>query len=393
MAHIALAWELGGGFGHLHRLRVLAEGLVEAGHRVTLISRYLEQAAKLFSGLPVECVQAPFLPYTIPNACHQTPAYAHILHNAGYGHPPSLDKLLRQWYRLLSGLSPDIVIADHAPSALLVSRSLKVVRISFGDGFTCPPPSAPLPLFSDNLPLLQLLEEERQLVDNCNTVLAAIGLEGIGSLGDIYQVDETLLLTYPELDHFGVRPQVHYYGPLIKPSAGVVPRWPEMGGCRVFAYLKNNEELEAQLLALGSSDLSCVVYGESFPDSLLGLFQEHRFMRFYSQPVNIHAVIEQADLVISHGGHQLTAELMLAGVPQLHWPLTLEQQLTSACLRNMGLAEVDDQSYLSSIDRVASNLGMLGERFSLAGDHLRKHHREWQKRRLLSVVNFWADGC
>jgi hypothetical protein len=60
MATILLAWELGGGLGHVMSMRPLAEGLARRGHRVVAVLRDLSSARDFITHPAVICLQAPF---------------------------------------------------------------------------------------------------------------------------------------------------------------------------------------------------------------------------------------------------------------------------------------------------------------------------------------------
>jgi len=60
MANILLAWELGGGLGHLSALRPMVTGLAEKGHRVFAALRDLSRADRMFGAVEVSFLQAPF---------------------------------------------------------------------------------------------------------------------------------------------------------------------------------------------------------------------------------------------------------------------------------------------------------------------------------------------
>jgi hypothetical protein len=59
MATVLFTWELGGGIGHLVRIKPLAEGLAERGARVWVALRDLSQADRFFDRGKVRLVQAP----------------------------------------------------------------------------------------------------------------------------------------------------------------------------------------------------------------------------------------------------------------------------------------------------------------------------------------------
>jgi hypothetical protein len=92
--HVALCWELGGGYGHLASLLEFAVALNDRGFHVHLIVRDVCAAATLFSECPVTLHQAPFQHGTV-NQFPITPTYSHILHNIGFGDSESLRALTR----------------------------------------------------------------------------------------------------------------------------------------------------------------------------------------------------------------------------------------------------------------------------------------------------------
>ncbi len=352
MAHIVLAWELGGGLGHLKRLQALAKELLAAGHQLTLVSRDIENTRRIFAEWPVALIPSPLHPDTFPEALEQTPAYAHILFNIGYGRPDILNEMVVRWHRLLESLAPDMLIADHAPTALMVSRDMAIPRINYGDGFTCPPPSDPLPLLyptgaeagfdREDICLDDARTSEQQMLEHCNQALALCNCSAMEKLGDIYRVDETFLMTVPALDHLGSRTQVSYSGLLPADDTGLVPHWPRGSDhrnhsrLRIFVYLKMQDYTETLLDTLSSSGLSVLVYIGGLPVSLEHKYQQSETLAFAEGALSIPRVLSQSDLVVSHGGHQLSSQCLMNGVPQMHLPINLEQQLLAARCEQTG---------------------------------------------------------
>ena len=399
MAHIVLAWELGGGFGHLTRLKALARELLTAQHQVTLIARHLEPAHAVFASLTdqfsnLNFVQAPFYNGYLPNSLEQTPAYVHVLFNVGYGDSEILSRLVANWYRTLCELEPDMLITDHSPTALMVSRDMGIPRINFGDGFTCPPPSSPLPQLHSSLSLETTLADEGKVLGYCNQALAVQGVSSMNELADIYRVSETFLMTLPELDHLGARSQIHYSGVLFDEIElpGVLQLvWPDVYGPKIFAYLKVQESLQSQLEVLEQTGLPVLVYIPDVDLELINKYANSSSIRVLKQPVSMGRVLENAQLVVSHGGHQLAAECLLAGKPQIHLPLHLEQQLLARRCEQTG----------SSLSSHPAQFGIVLPQaleklphFTEAARKLSatRYRRRNPLGRCMALINYWLGG-
>ena len=399
MAHIVLAWELGGGFGHLTRLKALTRELLAAQHQVTLIARHLEPARAVFASLierfgDLNFVQAPFYNGHLPNSLEQTPAYVHVLFNVGYGHPEILNRLVANWYRTLCGLEPDMLIADHSPTALMTSRDMGIPRINFGDGFTCPPPSEPLPQLHNAFPLTTTLADEAKVLGSCNQALAVQGISPMNALADIYRVNETFLMTLAELDHLGARSQIHYSGVLseeVESSHTFQPIWPAVYGPKIFVYLKVQEHLPSQLDVLGQTGLPVLAYIPDIDSELAGKYANSSSVKLLDQPVCMGKVLENAQLVVSHGGHQLAAECLLTGKPQIHLPLHLEQQLLALRCEQTGSSLSCHPAQLGTVlPQALENLARLTD--SARQFSSTQYRQRNPLGRCMALTNYWLSG-
>lgn len=125
MARFLLAWELGGGMGHVMRLAPIAHALHAQGHALHLVLRDLSGAdaalGDLASSPRVTLWQAPmWLPQL--RGLPAPAVYAELLFRAGYLDATRLLSLVRAWQALLDAIAPDLLLADHAPTALLAAR-------------------------------------------------------------------------------------------------------------------------------------------------------------------------------------------------------------------------------------------------------------------------------
>lgn len=338
MAHIVLAWEIGAGFGHLGRLQPLASRLLHDGHRVSVISIDLATASQLLGNLPVQIYQAPRLNGNWPKG-HLAISHAEILGLRGYLDYHRLKGCLLAWRGLFEALSPDLLVADYAPTAIIAARMSQVPSVAIGDGFVIPPDRDPLPSLQPwrNIPETALRSGETAVRDSLNIVLREFQQPCIARLAQVFQGDTNLLCTLPELDHFGQRKDMSYQGVHEATISNRLPEWPEGNGAKLFIYLPAQHKQLAPLVnAIRKSGFPTVLYIKDLPAEAKVLI-DGGCCRLYEQPVHMGTALQKADLVITHGGHGTCAASLLAGTKMLTLPTSLEQHLLAYQLSQAGL--------------------------------------------------------
>lgn len=359
MACILFAWELGAGLGHLSQLWPIAAGLRARGHTVYAALRDLSKARHLAAEPPATLLQAPFKHAVGGPPFDQAATYAHILHNIGFGYPNELASLLDAWESIFDLTSPDLLVCDHSPTALLAARSYEFSRCVIGTGFFCPPPVSPLPVLRGGTSRLNATLDEETVLDDLNRFLRQRGKQPcLAHLADLYaEVDDTFVTSFAELDHFGMRP-VQYWGAWPR-GVGERVEWPSGSGPRVFGYLKNFPSLPALLTALESRQLPALFYIDGLDPSLQQRFVSPT-LRFVSRPVNLDAAAEWSDLVVLNATHGVLASMLLAGKPVLNIPIYLEQTLLTHRVNELqaGTAAgfASDQDVVLGLDQILSRL-------------------------------------
>ena len=112
MATILLAWELGGGMGHLLPLRGIGEVLVKRGHRVIAAVRDLSRVGELFAGSGIAFLQAPIYQGKRMVAGEKISGFAHILASACFGDDGVMGKLFVAWNGVFDQVMPDLLDWD-----------------------------------------------------------------------------------------------------------------------------------------------------------------------------------------------------------------------------------------------------------------------------------------
>jgi UDP:flavonoid glycosyltransferase YjiC (YdhE family) len=353
MATVLLTWELGGGIGHLMNLRPIGQELAKRGHRVIAAVKDLSNVHNIFTGIGIAAIAAPLVRMTRK---HFDPmrGLAHVLGNVGFADEHVLATLFEAWNTLFDLLQPDLVVADHSPNALLALHGRETIShrhipcVNVGLGFFCPPDGFPLPywLKSNEMQFRQqIIVDEQNVTATVNKILRAHGRPPLARLSEFYtEIDETILATYREFDHFGPRPRndgsVRYWGhwPF---ASGIGPQWPEGVGPRIYAYLKPFLTLEHVLGQLRQLGHPTLVLSGGIERAV-----QDRYccptLRFENRPLDLRQVAEQCDFAVLNAGHGTAVSLLIAGKPGLQLPLFTEQMLFAQLVEQHKLGRTAD---------------------------------------------------
>jgi hypothetical protein len=370
MKKVVFCWELGGNYGHITSFLPFYRELIKAGFQVDFVLRDLNFAHQLLGGVGVRYFQAP-LPRDERNAAINTYSHTDLLAQIGYLETDRLTSYVSAWRDLFLVLGADIIIADHAPTALLAARTLGLPATMFGSGFLIPPRQSPMPVFHvwSNVPRHIAYQHDEPVLAAVNNVLVHFNGVPMNSICELFDVAERFLCTTPELDHYLKREGEEYWGPYFIDDIGVEPEWPDVSGPKVFAYItlkiKNMEYLLEELQRLPGSKLIHI------PRASADLISRYSSadLKIESVPVKMSAVIKSAHLVVNQGGIGTVSACALAGVRQVLVPTQLEQRMLCKKLVSLGLAygvdpEQEFADYQGTIEKALS-CPILGERIKV----------------------------
>jgi UDP:flavonoid glycosyltransferase YjiC (YdhE family) len=377
MARILCAWELGSELGHLSKLRHPVAVAVEQGHQVFLSARELRRAKLIMGDLPITYLQTP-VKHRSMAAEPLYQSFGELLGGQCFTDLDETEMLLRAWSGMFDLVQPDLVLFEHAPTALAAAHRYRFKKLLVGSGFMVPPlplqPSDPFAPFITTPRTPQVLQAlsaaDARLLALLNTALARLGAPPLAALADLYgQADHYFLMTWPLLDHFGVREGMHYLG-VEAPRPQAPPEWPSGDGPRVFGYLQPMPALEQLLQDLRDTQVCALLCIRDLPPRLREAYSSER-MRFTDQLVDLNQVAREAAWAINHANHNTVAAFMLAGLPQLVIPLHQEQLLAVARLRLIGtavLAFQDQTSFVNEITVLNTNSAIRQQAAQLAAE-------------------------
>ena len=310
------------------------------GCDVWIIARDLIIARGVCGAEGIRYLQAPVLTGRSADYIARPRTFAHILHNAGFNDDSQLATMTVAWRNIFDLIKPDIVVCEHAPTALFASCWSGAMLAVIGTGFFSPPDLTPLPdlYYWSPRPSDDFEQHEQVILDRLNRLLVRDRLHAIDRLAQLYSdVSANWLLTFRELDHYPQRQQADYYGMWCW-DRGIPPKWPAGDGPKIFAYLKvpaPNWNLDGMLNVLRELEMPTLAYIAGAEPRWLRKYASER-LHFSNTPFRLREVVGDCSLAIINGNAGTSTSLLLAGIPQLLIPLYLEQCVYSQRVVDLG---------------------------------------------------------
>lgn len=336
MARILLVWELGGNLGHIAPLRAIALELRKRGHQCIFAARDLDATEEYIEPELGPVFQAPIRLNAIRNPLRVQVNYASLLHSTGFDNALSLAARLRAWRELMQTQRCDLVLADHAPTAVIAAASLNIPTMQLGTGFTVPPLTTPFKIFRPDTKVSTdiLLHNEKAVLDTLGAACVRLGITAPASLQQAFAHGARAILSYPELDHYHVSRDDTFYG-VPNTSQGMAPVWSAGTEPRFFAYLRPSKVLNPVLAALNRMPARVLVRVGGVAASKLKS-HERPGMQIVDQSVDMTVAARDCDAYINYASHGTTAEMLLAGKPGLLLSDNIERNLVAIRVQQLG---------------------------------------------------------
>ena len=362
MKTVLIAWELGGGLGHVMRAAAFAREFARNGARVVVALSDLAGStlAKWPEGAVI--LQSPIQSRVLKEFENQA-SYGEILHSCGYHDGDQVRALVGSWRQLMDLVSADVVMADHAPSAHLAARLNKIPLVRVGTGFFSPPLASRTPRFRtwQGISESRMSIIEGRVLHIINRVATSNGAPANRSIGEALAPDLDLITSCPEFDCYAaLRPQgsVEYIGNERTGGQGIAPHWPASamsGKKKIVAYLKGDySAIESVLGGLGQG-YTVVAYVANLNTEMRRRFAT-KDLWLASEPIDLALAAQSCDAVICHGGAGTVPIFLEAGKPVLTLYYQAEQRINGDKVAELGAGLcVDDKIVKNSFTQLLSD--------------------------------------
>jgi hypothetical protein len=346
LSRILAAWEMGANMGHIDRMLTSARALRARGHEVRFVLRDLSRAYGRVASEGFAIGQAPLW---LPRMAHppRLGNYAVVLAAAGWMDASGLAGLLCGWQQTFDLVRADVLICDHAPTAMLASRGSGMQVWAIGNSFENPPPGPYFPSMlaghakdaKDAADAARCAQYDATLLAPTNQALALLGRPPLARLTDLFGHTRTALASLPELGHYSGYPQgTEWAGPCYVGDAGTAAVWPAGSGPRAFVYLTpGHPGFRPVIEALRSLGMVALVHAKGLTAEAAARLAGSSPIRFEPAPVQVDPAVAQADIVISHASLGTATAALLAGKPQLVLPSHTEQGMVARRIEQAGI--------------------------------------------------------
>lgn len=325
---VLLINELGAGYGHVDPLLRVGSALAQREYRVVCAIADVVRPGLLLrrAGFPV--LQAPRWPGV---RSEKGAGYSDLLVLLGFESVPALMLMTGAWQDLFDLVMPDLIVADHSPTAVLTAyKSYPTVLI--GTGFELPPvdlPEFPM-LRNDREPLAP----QAKLQEVVSEVQKHRGRPEPPSLPALFAAEFRGLRVLPELDPYAELRDEPVIGPM-EPLPAYMPR---PNSRSVFAYIGDEHPNIREIAAgLGAAKAKVICHVRGDPGAIGALLKKGG-VTVLTDPADLAEALPASDIVVGYASSGLSHAGLAAGRPQLALPYDLEKDSTAAALDRLGVS-------------------------------------------------------
>jgi UDP:flavonoid glycosyltransferase YjiC (YdhE family) len=240
------------------------------------------------------------------------------------------------WQGIFSLAKPEVVIGDHAPTALLAAELSGISHLAIGNAFAIPPTETPWPSIRpwETIAISALVLAEVHLDQVTAAAQKLLGHTRAVRVRELFGRHD-VLETFSELDHYGERLGGRYIGPIVCAPKVQATRWQDKSSAKILAYIRPEVPHFKHImaaLARVDAEVLCVVPGLA---PVVAREAVTNRLRISLGPLELPSLLASADLAVSYGNCGFSTQSLLAGVPLLMSPIHVEQGLFARRVERM----------------------------------------------------------
>lgn len=251
------------------------------------------------------------------------------LFNRGYADPVILKERFDWWLAAMDTHRPRLVVADHAPTALLAARARGIATLAVGASYGLPAASMthlPDLLTPEQAALHKPLSEDpippQEVIRDCiNATLGPAGLPPLAHLPEVFAADLSMPHGVSAWDPYADardRPLVLSVDPLPPLARGA--------GQEVFIYFSTKELAEPAIVrALRRLPFDARLVAPGLPDKIARYLARNRRLTILPAPVPREEIVRRSRLILCAGQAGSLALGVLTGLPVVALPVQYEQ--------------------------------------------------------------------
>lgn len=359
-----MAWEIGGGLGHVVPLLVLARRFRSRGHEPVFALKNIIEPSFLFEGEDFAVLQAPVWPEDqYRGRVPPTRDFADILAFHGLADPVRTLAMVKAWRGLVDAVRPDAIVADYCPALCLAARG-RVPVMAMGLGFTLPP--AEMESFPPLLPDAKPLIDRQKFLDRINAVQQAVGGPTVPRLPAVMDADARFVMCLPIFDPYAAHRAEPADGPL-DPLPDFLP--PVDPG--VFVYLSMEiKNLGTIFDGLKEAGLPVTAFVRGASPKIRRKLAGPN-IKMLDAPVPYPEILPRCSMVVHHGGLSTATTFLSAGRPQIVVPARIERRFNGEVVarRKAGLlmrGKFDSGTFAKAVRRVAETPAITDNAIAIA---------------------------
>lgn len=339
MKKILFCWELGEDLGHLGKIFALAQKFSQESIQFYIASKDLFATSKIDWPSNVKFIQSPIWLRSNPQPFNAV-SFAEILFYKGYDSYQHLKQLTDSWFTIFELVSPDIILFDHSPSALLAASGLNIPKIIVSNPYLTPAPGTST---INLIPSAYFDEAKAAEIHQCvikviNSIRQDYEAAPITAIGDLFIADATFLSGFSETDYFKERRQnAIYCGSALATSIGTQePRWKPGLSQKSLAYLKHRDPRSSAILRILASIQARTLcfYSEGKAEDIKEFAESSLVVS--NIPFHLSKAYSEAKVIICHGGQGIVNEALNRGIPLILAPTQAEQHFIATKVASWG---------------------------------------------------------